>query len=446
MDLSKLDGEVVFACNAVHLLFDRIAWRPDFYVSVDSRTTVDRASEISKMLGQAPSMTAFFPATLQLHDGSGQLLDTRRLVGVHDNAWFFNEVANSAVDLPHSMFSLDVAERVVMPYTVAITMMQLAAYMGFSEIHLIGCDTRYVVPPSVSQSGPKAEDGLGLLLTSTADDDPNHFDPRYFGKGKRWHNPQVARMIEHYQHARIALDGAGIKVFNATVGGDLEVFPRVDFNALFQAKRSPLAAAPEPTVEARTASAPVEPIHATPVVEVAPPAPAVALDFAPTSEFDGSHLIIAGAGAFSAMSLSDLNARPVMVMAAGLGLFAEIAPTYVAAVDPTDAEGVSRLTKVANEGLARRILAPSELARALPSSERVVSLEAMRPFFGAALATDAPPMATALLWAKALGFGVVTVAGVDDSAVGAPDSLQRAALVAMIDQLDSAGLRVRFVH
>ena len=453
MDLSRLDGEVVFACNAVHLLFDRIAWRPDFYVSVDSRTTVDRAAEIAAMLAQTPSMTAFFPATLQLHDGSAQMLDTRRLVGVHDNAWFFNEVTNSDVDLPHSMFSLDASERVVMPYTVAITMMQLAAYMGFSEINLIGCDTRYIVPASVSQSGPTAGDGTGLLLTSTADDDPNHFDPRYFGKGRRWHNPQVGRMIEHYEHARAALDTVGVKVFNATVGGDLDVFPRVSFDALFKVSSPEIStSASEPASIAEIVSVPPrEPAEAEPLaLEPRPATDAVGARILPDFEMDadpaGAHLIIAGAGAFNALSLSDLESRPVMILAAGLDLIGQISPAYVAAIDPTDADGVTRLAQVASAGGPRRVLVPGELARALAPSDRILSLEAIRPLFGGIQLDGAPPMATALLWAKALGFCEVTVAGVDDSAVGPSGSAQRDALVATINHLGQAGLKVRFLH
>lgn len=457
MDLSKLAGETVFACNAVHLLFDRIGWRPTYYVSVDSRTTVDRAAEISAMLGETPAMTAFFPATLHIHDGSGAMLDTRRLVGIHDNAWFFNEVANSEASLPHSMFSLDAAERVVQPYTVAITMMQLAAYMGFSEIYLIGCDTRYVVPHNVQQSGPRAGDGRGLLLTSTSDDDPNHFDPRYFGRGRRWHNPQVDRMIAHYGHARTALEGAGVTVFNATVGGDLEVFPRAVFDGLFQAERmvesGPAPVEPpavsQPTTAFVSSPAAAEPIATPPMVEPdpAPPAPSPSFwsSYSATAS-ESAHLIIAGARAAGALSLADLNARPVMMLASALDLRSEVSPTYVAAIDAIDPGSAALVLEAATEGSARRILVSSDMARALPPSERIISLDAVKPLLGPAPAGHAGPVATALLWAEALGFSTVTVAGAEEAAVGEAGSAQRDALLALIDRLDGSGVTVRFVH
>jgi len=117
----------------------------------------------------------------------------------------------------------------VIPNTVTITMMQLAYHLGFDEIYLIGCDTSYTVPNTVVQEGPALSTGEGLFLTSTADDDPNHFDPTYFGRDRAWHQPKVEDMIGHYQQCKAVLDELGVAVFNATVGGQLEVFPRVDY-------------------------------------------------------------------------------------------------------------------------------------------------------------------------------------------------------------------------
>lgn len=233
MDLSRLSGETVFACNAAFLLFDRVDWRPTFYTCVDARVIRDRAEDIVAMLDEHPDITAFFPSKVTLHDGSGEAFDTRTIIEPGPNRHYFNEVPNSLANPPHSMFSLDASTQVIQPYTVAITMLQLAAHLGFDPIYLIGCDTSYTIPSSVKQEGRKVGDA-GLLLTSTSDDDPNHFDPRYFGKGREWHNPQVERMIEHHRWARIALDRKGIRVFNATVGGQLEVYPRVSFEELFE--------------------------------------------------------------------------------------------------------------------------------------------------------------------------------------------------------------------
>lgn len=232
MDLSKLNREMVFACNGAFLLFDRIEWRPAFYTCVDTRVIRDRAPDIAAMLDRYPEIVAFFPARIQLHDGSGQEFDTRTIIPPAKNRYYFNEVSSSLKNPPSTMFSLDANDHVVQPYTVAITMLQLAAYMGFDPIYLIGCDTNYVIQDTYKQEGQKI-DGVGLLLTSTSDNDLNHFDPTYFGKGREFHNPQVEKMLEHHDWAYKALSGANIQVCNATVGGRLEAYPRVDFSSLF---------------------------------------------------------------------------------------------------------------------------------------------------------------------------------------------------------------------
>ena len=227
MDLSLLAGEIVFACNAIFLLFDKIAWRPTYYACVDSRVLPDRAGEIDAMLRAEPAMQGFFPALLLEHSGKKRRRATRMVLPPAPNRHYFNEAPNSTDNLPHSMFSYDADEVVIQPYTVAITMLQLAAYMGFSELILIGCDTNYAVSETVRRGGD------GVELTSAKDDDPNHFDPRYFGRNRKWHDPQPDMMIRHYHYAKEALDAIGVKVYNATVGGRLEVFPRRQFEDFF---------------------------------------------------------------------------------------------------------------------------------------------------------------------------------------------------------------------
>lgn len=245
MDLSLLEGETVFACNGAFLLFDRVAWRPTYYTCVDTRVIRDRAGDIAAMLDAEPGITAFFPSVVHLHDGSGQEFAGRDVIPPGPNRHYFREVGNRPSHHVETMFSLDADDYVVQPYTVAITMLQLAMHMGFGEIYLIGCDTSYKVQETVRQEGREIG-GVGLLLTSTQDDDDNHFDPSYFGQGRQWHNPQVAQMLEHYRWARLASRRRGVRVFNATVGGKLEVFERVDFDTLFPRPAGALRLPPPP--------------------------------------------------------------------------------------------------------------------------------------------------------------------------------------------------------
>ena len=224
-DLSLLKDETVFACNAAFLLFDRIDWRPAYFTCVDSRVLPDRAADITAMLEAEPSITAFFPAELTEHGGARRRTPTRNLIAEAPGRYFFDEVVGSLDDLPWSQFSIDAQAAVIQPHTVAITMLQLAAYMGFSEICLVGCDMRYTVPEDAERED--ALDARDPRLSSTSDD-ANHFDKDYFGAGRKWHRPDVNLMREHYRIAGEALTALGVRVRNATVGGDLDVFERAE--------------------------------------------------------------------------------------------------------------------------------------------------------------------------------------------------------------------------
>jgi hypothetical protein len=210
LPLEKLKSEFTFGVNRIYLLFDRISWRPTFYTVLDWRVGPDIASDVNAL------------------DGMTFLLDWRYhglLRGGPDTYWF---------STGSKEFSYDATERLYGGGTVMVATLQLAYYMGFNPIYLIGVDASYTVPKTVIQTGEdRFGTGIKSELTSTRDDDPNHFDPRYFGAGRRWHDPNVQGMIEGFTTSRDALAEKGVKVYNATAGGALEVFERVAFDSLF---------------------------------------------------------------------------------------------------------------------------------------------------------------------------------------------------------------------
>jgi hypothetical protein len=269
MDLNKLEGETVFGCNNIFLLFDKIAWRPTYYACVDSRVLPDRADDIDRMLMETPSITAFFPAEIVEHAEENRF-PTRTIIPPMEGRYYFRERANSLNNLPYSMFSIDVDDHIVQPYTVVITLIQIAAYMGFSEIYLIGCDTNYSVPEDALKEGTTADGRHGLALTSTSDNDSNHFDPTYFGAGRKWHDPQTDKMIMQHGYAREACELLGADVYNATVGGMLEVYLRRDFDSLFDSKSAAgQIAKPRPRPRKATPAAPLPPGYSA-EVDVSP--------------------------------------------------------------------------------------------------------------------------------------------------------------------------------
>ncbi|MCX7164831.1 MAG: DUF115 domain-containing protein, partial [Rhodocyclales bacterium] len=209
-DLSLLKDEITFGVNGIFLNYEKMGFHPTYYVVEDLLVAEDRAEQINSYSG--PHIK-FFGNYLRycLNDSSNAVwLNVR--VNYEDYEGF-----------PH--FSRDAARMVWVGGTVSYLCMQLAYFMGFSTVYLVGFDHSYRIPDD-------AKLNLGRKEITSASDDPNHFDPNYFGKGYRWHDPMVERMEMAYRRARQNFEADNRTIFNATAGGQLNVFPRIDFHDL----------------------------------------------------------------------------------------------------------------------------------------------------------------------------------------------------------------------
>ncbi|HBF27312.1 MAG TPA: hypothetical protein DDW61_05955 [Actinobacteria bacterium] len=206
-DLSLLRGETTIGTNSIFLNRGQMGYDPTHYVVEDYLVAEDRAADIAAITGS----TKWFGNYLRY-----------ALPDAPDTLW-----TNVSVDYRERpewpRFSRDAGRMMHVGGTVTYLCIQLAYYLGASEVVLVGVDHSYEVPED--------EPLDGNTITSTRDD-VNHFHSDYFGAGKRWHLPRVDRMERAYVRARQVFDDDGRRIVNATKGGALEVFPRVDFDAL----------------------------------------------------------------------------------------------------------------------------------------------------------------------------------------------------------------------
>lgn len=218
-DLNLLKDKYTFCVNRAYLLYERINWKPTFYTANDWRVVPDNCAEMNALTGSM----FFFDNNF------------KGIMREDEDTYFYEHTAGDPSDLPERVFSSDMSKGVRGAGSVVGTAIQIAAHLGFKVINLIGCDLGYNVRATVTQSGEdKFGNGVKLELTSTKDDDPNHFDPRYFGKGRRWHDPNVKRMISGHEQCLKGTKNLGISLRNATIGGDLELYERVDFKDAVQ--------------------------------------------------------------------------------------------------------------------------------------------------------------------------------------------------------------------
>jgi glycosyltransferase involved in cell wall biosynthesis len=215
-NLSLLADEFTFGVNKIHLLFDRIDWRPDFYTLLDWKIGAALVPHVAELDGSLKFFPERFRGVLPADDMT---------------FWYWPRPVGRHVD---DQFEPDMANGIPSRATVLVTAIQQAFHMGFRDIILIGVDASYSIPDTVKQAGDdRFNTGVKLHLESTENDDPNHFDPRYFGAGARWHDPNVDDMIRMFRLMRKGVERHGGRLLNATVGGALEELPRVDYRDLF---------------------------------------------------------------------------------------------------------------------------------------------------------------------------------------------------------------------
>ena len=65
----------------------------------------------------------------------------------------------------------------------------------------------------------------------------NHFHPDYRKEGEVWGLPDLELQERSFRLARTVFEINGRRISNATRGGKLGVFPRVDLDSLFEATR-----------------------------------------------------------------------------------------------------------------------------------------------------------------------------------------------------------------
>lgn len=198
MDLSKLKGEYSFGFNRIFLAVEELGFTPSCIVSINDLVIEQSVAEL-----QALKMPKFFAwrARKWLH------MDA-------DTHFIYTSYTGPG-------FSRDVSRRVWEGATVTNVALQLAFHMGFTKVILIGVDHNFA-----SQGKPNT------TVVSTGAD-PNHFSGAYFGKGFRWQLPDLDTSERGYANARQAFEAAGRQVVDATVGGKLTIFPKVDYNSLF---------------------------------------------------------------------------------------------------------------------------------------------------------------------------------------------------------------------
>lgn len=206
-DLDRLKKEITFGTNGIYNIFSKTEWRPNYYLACDVEGLPD-----------------FLPRILPIYTGTCFLSNkAKNIIKNRPNNVIYALMTNqnfpiNTYDDKSSHISEDVSKYFSRGYTVTFDAIQLAIYMGFKEIYLLGVDFNYAL---MTDKKGRIERVNGVKASHFNENKPTASFLNYFST------------LYAYEAAEKYCKEHGIKICNATRGGKLEVFERVDFDNLF---------------------------------------------------------------------------------------------------------------------------------------------------------------------------------------------------------------------
>jgi hypothetical protein len=200
-NLELLAGEYTFGLNRVYLSFSSSSFRPTYYAAVNELILEQFSSDIAQL--QMPKFLNW---------------NRRRFFNPQDIS--INYVKSKMV--LNDVFQSDTTRPIVVGGTVTFVVLQIAYYMGFEKVILVGLDHNYVDKGVPSKT-----------VTRKENNDLSHFHPDYFPKGYKWQLPDLLRSEIDYELALRNYQKAGREILDATIDGRCQVFKKVDYLSLF---------------------------------------------------------------------------------------------------------------------------------------------------------------------------------------------------------------------
>lgn len=217
-DLNMLVHEYTFAANRIHFMYEKTNWRPTFFMCQDEYMIQTEHDKISGYKQECfIGYNSMVKNNVDIPGVNAFLCDDRAI------RW-----RNSKIP-----FSFDFSENVIDGSTITYSSIQLAIYMGFKEIYLIGVDNKYA---NTMDKNRKITHDSNVK---------SFFDERYSAVSAKIEQKigSVLSVIDPemvnaaYRAAQEASESCGVKIYNATRGGYLEAFERVDLDQLFKEQK-----------------------------------------------------------------------------------------------------------------------------------------------------------------------------------------------------------------
>ena len=209
-DLTKIheSGDISIAMNMIGRVYKDTPWRETFLSATDDCAFLKKNKKIVRET----------ECDLKFYDERRYLLS---LSAIGKKAYLaFNESLDL---LDHPVFDSDITKKMPSIGTSTYVCLEFAVYLGCREIYLIGCDMSYKV--NLNRDGSVTYNDAGKDHFYKSEEEA--VETTGLKPNPTW------QMKAAYDAAANAAKVQGFKIYNATRGGMLESFPRVDFDSLF---------------------------------------------------------------------------------------------------------------------------------------------------------------------------------------------------------------------
>ncbi len=203
-DLDRIEGEISIGCNMLYKFYDKTRWRPQYYCMTDRVYAKYQSREMTDHV-DAPIFT---PKSTYVRMAG----DKSKMISVHD-IYDYNVYKLRGKMLSYCWLKA----------SVMLFMIELAVYMGFEEIYLLGvdCTSTYTAKNHhFTEDYADAWTREAEQRRMRRDLKRRQMTPEEMGA----HN--YRRQMEGFAAVKAFADKKGVRIYNATRGGELEVFPR----------------------------------------------------------------------------------------------------------------------------------------------------------------------------------------------------------------------------
>lgn len=199
VDFRKLRGERIIGLNKIYLAFDELRIYPCYYIAIN-KYVLDQSASMIKAL----KCVNFIPPLEGLMSGLTESIYTH---------WI-------KADLNPFGFSEDICNGVHQGFTVTHVALQIAYFMGFQTVVIVGMDHQYQF------------DGRPNEVSIMNGPDPNHFCDNYF-MNTAWNHPDLSAAESAYRLARDHYEADGRLILDCTIGGACDVFQKSSVEEFF---------------------------------------------------------------------------------------------------------------------------------------------------------------------------------------------------------------------